>query len=87
MRCEPQSRREVRFVPAFSGGEGAEIQTFVSRTTITGGTGTYSYKWISSNGGVFSVPAGTWSIGDPPITTKYLLTSATNATHRCARGK
>ena len=44
--------------------------------TISGGSGTYSYQWISTNGGIFSNPAGTWTTGDPPLTTQYLLTGA-----------
>lgn len=44
--------------------------------TISGGTGVYTYQWVSSSGGVFSNPAGTWMVGDPPITTQYHTTSA-----------
>src|SRR5262245_62173688 len=44
--------------------------------TFSGGSGMYSYQWTSSNGGIFSKPAGTWKTGDPPITTQYLLTNA-----------
>src|SRR4029077_6637661 len=45
--------------------------------TITGGDGTYNYQWISTNGGTFSVPAGTATAGST-ITTQYLLTKATD---------
>jgi uncharacterized repeat protein (TIGR01451 family) len=51
-------------------------QTATITATISGGSGSYSYQWVSSNGGVFSTPAGTWNIGDPPITTQYLMTGA-----------
>ena len=51
-------------------------QTATLTATISGGSGSYSYQWVSSNGGVFSKPAGTWNVGDPPITTQYLMTGA-----------
>jgi uncharacterized repeat protein (TIGR01451 family) len=53
-------------------------QTTTITASITGGDGTYTYQWISSSGGAFSKPAGTWTIGDPPLTTQYLLTKATD---------
>jgi hypothetical protein len=46
--------------------------------TISGGSGSYSYQWVSLNGGDFSVPAGTWNVGDPPITTQYVMNCATD---------
>src|SRR5581483_5808931 len=52
-------------------------QTATLTATITGGDGTYNYQWISTNGGVFSTPAGTATSGST-ITTQYLLTSATD---------
>jgi uncharacterized repeat protein (TIGR01451 family) len=45
--------------------------------TITGGDGMYTYQWVSTNGGIFSVPAGTATAGSA-ITTQYLPTSATD---------
>lgn len=42
--------------------------------TISGGSGTYNYQFLSSNGSIFSDPAGTWHVGDPPITTTYQMT-------------
>ncbi|MCO6457238.1 MAG: carboxypeptidase regulatory-like domain-containing protein, partial [Pirellulaceae bacterium] len=43
--------------------------------TISGGSGTYMYQWVSTDGGVFSNPSGTWKIGDPPIMTDYDMNS------------
>ncbi|HEX3148122.1 MAG TPA: hypothetical protein VHR66_08550, partial [Gemmataceae bacterium] len=54
--------------PTIVAGQSATITA-----TISGGSGSYSYQWVSSNGAVFSKPSGTWNVGDPPITTKYLL--------------
>jgi uncharacterized repeat protein (TIGR01451 family) len=45
--------------------------------TITGGDGNYNYQWVSTNGGVFSAPAGTATAGQT-ITTQYLLTQPTD---------
>jgi hypothetical protein len=45
--------------------------------TITGGDGNYNYQWVSTNGGIFSVPAGTATAGQT-ITTQYLLTKPTD---------
>src|SRR5581483_940723 len=45
--------------------------------TITGGDGNYNYQWVSTNGGIFSVPAGTATAGQT-ITTQFRLTSATD---------
>src|SRR6185369_11923175 len=42
-----------------------------------GGDGAYNYQWVSTNGGIFSAPAGTATSGST-ITTKYLLTDATD---------
>ncbi|NLF72109.1 MAG: DUF11 domain-containing protein, partial [Candidatus Anammoximicrobium sp.] len=48
-------------------------QTATLSTTITGGSGTYSYQWISTNGSTFSNPVGTVFEGEP-IETEFLLT-------------
>jgi len=48
-------------------------QTATLSTTITGGSGTYTYQWISANGSTFSNPTGTATDG-VPITTDFLLT-------------
>jgi hypothetical protein len=45
--------------------------------TITGGDGNYTYQWVSTNGGIFSAPAGTATAGQT-ITTQYLLTRPTD---------
>ncbi len=45
--------------------------------TITGGDGNYTYQWVSTNGGIFSAPAGTATAGST-ITTLYRPTSATD---------
>jgi hypothetical protein len=50
-------------------------QTSTLTATITGGSGNYTYQWVSSNGGIFSSPAGTATAGTP-ITTQYLMTGA-----------
>ncbi|HEY1377940.1 MAG TPA: DUF11 domain-containing protein, partial [Gemmataceae bacterium] len=58
--------------------------------TITGGDGNYTYQWVSTNGGIFSVPAGTATAGQT-ITTQYLLTQPTDTIrlvitdHPCGR--
>jgi uncharacterized repeat protein (TIGR01451 family) len=45
--------------------------------TISGGSGSYAYQWISSAGGIFSIPAGTSTAGSP-IATQYLMTATTD---------
>ena len=62
-----QAPKPVVTVPTIVAG-----QTATLTATISGGSGSYSYQWVSSNGGVFSKPAGTYNEGDPPITTQYL---------------
>src|SRR5262249_38711395 len=51
-------------------------QSVTLTATISGGSGSYSYQWLSSNGGIFSKPSGTFNVGGPPITTQYLLTNS-----------
>jgi hypothetical protein len=44
--------------------------------TISGGSGSYGYQWVSTDGGDFSAPSGTWNVGDPPLTTQYTMIAA-----------
>ena len=48
-------------------------QSSTITASIAGGSGTFSYQWVSANGGTFSNPAGTWKVGDPAITTQYQM--------------
>ena len=45
--------------------------------TVTGGSGTYTYQWTSTNGGIFSNPTGTATSG-VPLTTTYKMTQPTD---------
>jgi uncharacterized repeat protein (TIGR01451 family) len=59
-------------VPTIMAGQPATLTA-----VITGGDGNYNYQWVSTNGGVFSAPAGTATAGST-ITTQYLLTKPTD---------
>ncbi len=56
--------------PGVSAGDSA---TFTA--TISGGSGVFMYEWVSSDGGTFSNPSGTWNVGDPPLTTQFQMNS------------
>jgi uncharacterized repeat protein (TIGR01451 family) len=54
-------------LPSIVAGQNATLTA-----TISGGSGSGTYQWVSANGSVFSQPTGTWTAGTP-ITTNFLL--------------